>query len=434
MSRLAGVIHLLIATASPICSAHGQSSTTTITNVNVVDVVSGTVLPDMTVVISGNRIARIGRAAQVAIPENTRAVNGLGKFLIPGLWDMHVHLGNATDAAFPLLLAAGITGVRDMGSPNYHTLHRWSVEALSGARVGPRIVAPGPILTSAAAFYWQMYIGNPEQGRRAVDQLANEGVDFIKVTSSLTRDTYFAVADEARRLNLPLVGHLPERTDGMGFTVSAIEASNAGHKSLEHLLGIPFNVESLQKDNPDLIPTLLRNGTYVCPTLVEYSARAHVHELAAQDDPRLKHISPNLKQFWDGQMGQFPKSTEVQKQVLAWRMAAVPVLNKAGVPLLAGTDLGFPYVFPGDLLKELELFVEAGISPLDALRTATINPARFLKLDSELGSVQTGKIADLVLLDGNPLEDIKNLRRLVAVIANGRFFDRASIESLVPNT
>ena len=427
------MIQLLIATAMPLGSAHGQTSTTTITNVNVVDVVSGTVLPDMTVVISGNRIARIERAAQVAIPENTRAVNGIGKFLIPGLWDMHVHLGNATEAAFPLLLAAGITGVRDMGSPNYHTLRRWSVEALSGARVGPRIVSPGPMLTGVPAFYWQMYVANPEEGRKAVDELANEGVDFIKVTSSLNRDTYFAVADEARLVDLPLVGHLPERTDGMGFTVSAVEASNAGHKSLEHLLGIPFNVESLQKDNPDLIATLLRNGTYICPTLVQYWARANIHELAARGDARVKHVAPNLKLSWDAQMSLFPKSTQVQQQVLLWRMAAIPVLNKARVPLLAGTDLGFPYVFPGDLLKELELLVQAGLSPLEALRTATINPARFLKMDSELGSVEAGKIADLVLLDGNPLEDIKNLRRLVAVIANGRFFDRASIETLVPN-
>jgi hypothetical protein len=406
--------------------AHAQTITTAVEHVTVIDVVGGTARPDMTVVVIGNKIAAVGPTSDVPTPQGARSFDGRGKFLIPGLWDMHVHLGNATEAVLPLLISYGITGVRDMGSPSFSTLRRWRIEALTGVRVGPRIIAPGPILTEGPPYFWEMVVKGPEGGRKAVDLLAEEGVDFIKITQTLNRDTYFAIADEARKIGLPLAGHLPINDNGDGFKVSGVEASNAGQKGLEHMHGIPF---PFQKDDPKLLPTLLRNGTWVDPTLTAYWARAHVHEQAAiQTDPRLRHIAPAFKQFWDSQLPGF-SNDDLSLKLLGWRISATKTLYKAGVPLLAGTDLGFAYVYPGDLARELELFVQAGLPALDALRTATINPARYLNMEKELGSVEVGKTADLVLLDGNPIDDIRNVRLVRAVIANGRFFDRAELDA-----
>jgi len=412
------------------CFAHGQEHITAITHVNVIDVIHGTAKPDCTVVIRGNRISDIGPASAVTPPAAAQMVDGSGKFLIPGLWDMHVHLGNATEATLPVLVYYGITGVRDMGSPSFETLREWNVEALSGKRVGPRIVAPGPILGMSPPYFWTWQVHNPDEARKAVDYLAGIGVDFIKVTQSFYRETYFAVADEASRVGLPLAGHLPLNDDGNGFKVSGVEASNAGQKCFEHLHGIPL---PFQPPEPQLIPTLLRNGTWVDPTLTPYWTRAQMDELiAAKDDPRLKYLVPSLREEqWDPVLGQ-KRNPSFDRQMLQWRMDQVRMLYQNGIPLLAGTDLGSPYVYPGEVDKEMELLVDAGLSPLDALRTATINPARYLDREKVLGSVEYGKYADLVVLDANPLDDIHNVEKVNAVVLNGRYLTRDDLEKMLP--
>jgi len=409
--------------------AAGADAPIAIEHVTVIEVINGNTKPDTTIVITGTRITGVSPSSEISVPDHAGRVDGRGTFLIPGLWDMHVHLGNATEAALPVLVAAGVTGVRDMGSPSFSTLRRWRVEALSGQRIGPRIVASGPLLTAGPPYFWEWVVRNPAEGRRAVETLAEEGVDFIKVTQTLDRPTYFAIADEARKLDLPLAGHVPVNDNGVGYKVSGVEASNAGQQCLEHALGIPLPID---EQDPALIPTLLKNGTWVDPTLVTYWSRAHVHELAAQNDPRLPRIAPSLKQFWDSQLPGYPKNNAIPLQVFKWRMEQVAELHKAGIPLLAGTDLGFAYIFPGDVRKELELFVEAGLSPLDSLQTATINPAKYLNKETELGSVAPGKIADLVLLEANPLKDIRNLQKVRAVVLNGRFLDRAELDQMSP--
>jgi hypothetical protein len=410
--------------------APGQEHITAITHVNVIDVIHGGAKSDFTVVIRGNSIVDIGAASAVTPPAAAQVIDARGKFLIPGLWDMHVHLGNATEAVLPVLVYYGITGVRDMGSPSFETLRQWNAEALSGKRVGPRIVAPGPMLGMSPPYFWNVQIHNPEDGRREVDYLAGIGVDFIKVTQTFDRDTYFAIADEASKVGLPLAGHLPVNDDGNGFKVSGVEASNAGQKCFEHLHGIPLPFESV---DPHLIPTLLRNGTWVDPTLVPYWTRAHLDELiAAKDDPRLKYVVPSMREEqWDPIIGQ-KRNQAFAQQMLKWRMDQVKMLYQNSIPLLAGTDLGSPYVYPGEVLKELELFVEASLSPLDALRTATINPARYLDRDKVLGSVEYGKYADLVVLDANPLDDIHNVEKVHAVVLNGRYLTRDDLGKMLP--
>jgi imidazolonepropionase-like amidohydrolase len=424
------VLLLVMALFVTSCEASAQSSVA-ITHVTVIDVVSGTAQPDVTVVVTGSVISAIAPTKELPVPNSARVVDAHGQFLIPGLWDMHVHLGNATEAALPVLVSYGITGVRDMGSPSYATLRGWSNEALLGTRIGPRIVACGPILHNGPPYFWGVEARTPTEAREVVRRLAEQNVDFIKVTSDIDRPTYFAIAEAARKLGLPLAGHLPTNENGTGFAVSAVEASNAGQKSLEHGHGIPF---SFDDKDPQLISTLLRNGTWVDPTITTYWARAHVHELAdkAAQDPRMKHIAPSFRQFWEAQLKDFGRNNEIQLKILEWRLAQISELKKSGVPLLTGTDLGFAYVFPGDLIKELEFFVQAGLSPLQALQVATIGAARFLHKDWELGTVETGKIADLVLLAANPLEDVHNLHLVRAVVLNGRFLDRAEIDAALP--
>jgi len=313
-----------------------DSRATAITHVTLVDVIDGKLQSNLTVLIRGNRINAIGPSPNLLIPSNARVVDATGKFLIPGLWDMHVHLGNATEAALPALVASGVTGVRDMGSPSFETLRSWNVEALSGGRVGPRIVAAGPILDGGAPDPTRLIVRTPAEGRRAVDHLAQMGVDFIKVHEHLDRETYFAIADEARKLNIPFAGHVP--TGENGYLVSGIEASEAGQKCLEHLFGIPF---PFQRDPPKslLFAAFKANGTWVDPTLVTIWSRAHIHELAGRQDPRLKHVAPALRQFWDDQARSFSPDVSVQMKIFEWRAADVRALYDTGVPLLAGTDL-----------------------------------------------------------------------------------------------
>jgi len=181
-----------------------------ITHVAIIDVIRGAVEPDRTIVVTGNVISWVGASADLHAPDGVRLIDAHGQFLIPGLWDMHVHLGNATEAALPVLVSQGITGVRDMGSPSYSTLHRWSIEALAGKRIGPRIVACGPILHNGPPYFWGVEARNPDEGRQMVMQLAEEKVDFIKVTSDVDRPTYFAIAESARKLGLPLAVIYPQ--------------------------------------------------------------------------------------------------------------------------------------------------------------------------------------------------------------------------------
>ena len=336
---------------------------------------------------------------------------------------MHVHLGNATEASLAMLVASGVTGVRDMGSPSFETLRRWRVESMAGLRVGPRIVSSGPILDGGAPDSNRIIVHDEDEARRAVRQLAEVGVDFIKVHEHMSREVYFAIADEATKLGLSFAGHVPA-TD-MSFTVTGIEASNAGQKSLEHLFGIPFPGD---KSMPVLIETLRRNNTWVVPTLIVFWNRAHFRELAARTDPRDEFVAPALKQFWGMSTQGWSGAATFPEKLLAWRKAGVSELHKAGIPLLAGTDLGFPYVYPGDLPRELEHLVEAGLSPAAALSAATWNAARFFGRERELGTVETGKLADLVILDANPLADIRNVKSVYAVILNGRYFDRKSLD------
>ena len=405
-----------LAIASP-ASAQVVDSSLAITNVSVVDVVAGVARPGSTVVVRGNRIVAVGPTAAVRVPVEARTIDGSRRFLIPGLWDMHVHLGNAGEESLAEFVKYGVTGVRDMGTERFERLREWRVEILSGARVGPRIVAAGPIVDGPTP-NWPLRVTVPDaaSARRAVDSLAAVGVDFIKVHQQLTRDAYFAVAAEARRLNIAFAGHVP-------VVVKGNEAAEAGQRSVEHLTGLPDTRDSTWVP---FLRAYKKHGTWMDPTLITYWAIAHHRDSAVINDPRAATISESLKKFWVEQQSAW--SGDLSQEGLSGLYRSMKDHLKGvyqeGIPILTGTDLGFVYVYPGSSLhEEMEHLVEAGMRPIDALRAATINPARYLGRDRELGTIEVNKLADMVLLDANPITAISNTKRIRAVVANGRAVD-----------
>jgi imidazolonepropionase-like amidohydrolase len=428
-----------------------------INNVSVVDVRSGEVLADQTVILEQNRIASVGPSKSAKYPRNAPSVNGHGYFLIPGLWDMHVHLvfgdwfPGAQDITLPLLIANGVTGVRDMGS-ELETVQDWRNEIEAGRLLGPRIFTSGPMLDGPKPrFPSSISITTPDDGRRAVDQLKQRGADFIKLQSLIPREAVLAIADEAKKQEMAFAGHVPD-------SVRASEMSEAGMKSFEHLIGI-FEGSSPSEDDflkggktegrflasydaeraAALASVLAKNQTWQCPTLV-WERGGNLMDLTDfAKDGRAKYVpaswkNKTWKRFTDEIIkGYGTDDIAVRQKFIDKELEVVQLLHKTGVPFLAGTDTPpGVYVFPGfSLHEELQRFVAAGFTPLEALQTATLNATRFLGMDEQLGTIEKGKLADLVLLHANPLEDIRNTQKIAAVIVNGHYYSGKDLEKML---
>jgi imidazolonepropionase-like amidohydrolase len=440
-----------------------------ITQVTVVDVESGRLLPDRMVVVSGNRIASV-TATSASPPAGARVVDGAGGFLIPGLWDMHVHAAwPGIDAIFfPTLLANGITGVREMFS-SMAWVDSARAKIARGDIAGPRVVASGHILDGAPAIWpGSASVRNGPEARRAVDSLKRAGADFIKVYSRLTPEEFFAVSEESKRLRIPFAGHVPQ-------LVPAASASGAGLRSIEHLTNVPIGCSSREDEflaalaaahsgkgwdsvgvvsrgqvapllasfDPGRCRTLARrfvaNRTWMVPTIAVLRGVAFLDDTTMARDPRLRYVPVWFRTGWNPASDfRFrmltPADWQLRKELYRRQLEIVALLHREGVSFLAGTDLSNPYVLPGfSLHDELAAFVKAGFTPLEALQTATLLPARYLNATDSLGTVTAGKRADLVLLDANPLADIGNTVRIRAVLANGRFYDRAALDKLLAN-
>jgi imidazolonepropionase-like amidohydrolase len=429
--------------------------TTVITDVNIVDVRTGEIHPDQVVVIEKNRITTVSARKNTRYPRNAPTIlNARGGFLIPGLWDMHVHLvfgdwfPHAQEISLPLFVANGVTSVRDMGS-ELEIVQSWRNDIEAGLLLGPRIMTSGPMLDGPKPrFPSSLAIATPEDGRRAVDLLKQSGADFIKLQSLIPRDAVFAIAEEARKQEIPFEGHVPD-------SVRASEMSSAGMHSFEHLIGIFEGSSSLEDEflkgdktetkflatyDPqrasELAALLSKNQTWQCPTLVWERGGNLIDVTDFTKDERAKYVPASWKdQTWKKFTEQVKQEIntddlETRKKFIEKELEVVQLLHKAGVPFLAGTDTppGI-YIFPGfSLHEELQRFVAAGFTPLEALQTATLNPARFFKMESQLGTIEPGKLADLVFLDANPLEDIRNTQKVSAVILNGRYLSKADLQ------
>jgi imidazolonepropionase-like amidohydrolase len=376
-----------------------------ITHVTVVDVAAGRLLPDQSVVTRGGRILRTGDAAGLAVPARATVVDGRGKYLIPGLWDMHVHALFDAEVArdfLPRFVASGVTGVRDMGGKvNVMRTARFAV--LAGTLVGPRIVAAGAILDGPQPVDSSVSIavGTPDQARAAVDSLAAYGADFIKVYTLLPRAAYFAALREAARRRLPVSGHVPEG-------VTTLEAADSGQRSIEHLRDeLEPICGAVDAACGRLLDSLRVHGTWLVPTLVVLRAKAILDDTSLVADPRLAAVPEMVRSAWER-----IRADKRAQPATYWRekrarfrgeLALAGEAWRRGVPLLAGTDAGALYTYPGSSLDdELAQLVRAGLTPAAALRAATLGPAEFLGAADSMGTVATGKVADLVLLDGDP--------------------------------
>jgi imidazolonepropionase-like amidohydrolase len=440
------------------CLAQTNSSTLIIHDVTLVDGTGAPAKPHQTVIVEDGKIAAIDNSGMgFAGKLPGKHIDGSGKFLIPGLWDMHVHMvfgdwfPHGKQITLPLFIANGITGVRDMGG-ELEVLQQWRKEISAGTLIGPRIVISGPMLDGPKPrFPSSVAITTPEDGRRAVDDLKRRGADFIKLQSLIPRDAVFAIADEAKKQGITFVGHVPD-------SVRASEASNAGQKSFEHLIGIfegssPLEDEFIKGTKTEkqflstydpkraaaLFALLAKNQTWQCPTLVWERGGNLIDQTDFAADTRAKYVPAywkdvTWKRFTDQVEHDFnTDDLATRKRFVEKELEVVNAMHSAGVRFLAGTDTPpGVYIFPGfSLHEELQRFVAAGFTPMEALQTATLNPAKFLGREAELGTIEKGKLADMVLLDTNPLDDIRNTQKIAGVVANGRYFSRAELDKLL---
>jgi len=429
------------------------------THVTVIDATGAPPLPDMTVVIEDKRIVALGKSSNVKPPSDAEIIEARGKYLIPGLWDMHVHtvfgdwLPRNEQVTLPLFVANGITGVRDMGG-DLPVLKQWRAQIEAGQLLGPRMVIAGPMLDGPVPrFPSSAPVANAADGRKVVDDLKAQGVDFIKIQSLIPRDGYFAAADEANKLGLTFVGHVPD-------AVRASEASNDGQKSIEHFTGIfegcstiedqlikgpkslGVNVKTYDPARArELIGLMAKNHTWQVPTLVWERGQWLIDDIDLSHDPLIKYAPAAWKdKTWPMFVREIMQSMDtdplpVRKHFVQMELDMALAMFKAGVPFMAGTDTAAGvHIFPGfSLHDELGLFVRAGLTPMQALQTATRNPAQFMNRLADLGTVEQGKLADLVLLDASPLDDIANTRRIRAVVLAGKYFGRPDLDRMLKN-
>jgi imidazolonepropionase-like amidohydrolase len=390
-----------------------------IVDVTVVDILTAALHAHQTVVVSDDRISSVGARA----PAGARIVSGRGKFLIPGLWDMHVHLWYAQNQ-LPTFVAFGVTGVRDMGS-DFKRTSAWRDAIEKGTAVGPHILTSGPPVDGHASDDDKLPVvvaQNAKEARVAFDQLWNMNVDFIKVLSGLSRESYLALAEQARHWHVPFEGHIPTE-------VSAWDAIEARQRSLEHLFGVMKTI-STDAEAIDFFEQCAVRGVAIAPTLVLWQRMAHTDDQRLKTDVRLKYVNDSIRKSWP-ELKDDDEGAAYRKQIeRIYRL--VSLATRTRIEVLAGTDTGDPYTIPGATLHdELEQLVAAGMTPHQALQAATIVPARFLEWDEQMGTIEKGKVADLVMLDANPLEDIRNTRKIAAVFARGRYFSRRDLDALL---
>ena len=436
---------LLLAGGVPALAAQGSLA---ITHVTVIDGQSPEPRRDFTVVLRGNRISAVGPAASVAVPKGARIIDARGKFLIPGLWDMHVHTDvPAGREVLALYVVNGVTGVRDLAG-SWATVTRWRREVRSGRLVGPRLILAGPYLEGNPQPIPHLRVRSPAEAVAAVDSLARLGVDVVKLHTGLSAESYYAALRAARARGLRTAGHVPR-------TVGAAAASDSGLGSIEHLIGIPTPctpAESLalapryplqealgrcsSQDPAPLYARLARNGTWVVPTFTAQYEVALWPTRAVPGESLARYLPDTLRRFVAGifpMPDSIPRGADsVGRAVFAKRLALAGALHRAGVGVLAGTDAPLRNSPPGfGLHLELAWLVGAGLSPWEVIRAATLFSARQLGLEDSLGRIAPGMLADLVLLDADPLADIRNTRAISAVVVNGRLLDAAARRTLL---
>lgn len=424
-----------------------------ITNVNIIDVKTGNIELAKDIVITDDKITNIEKHKSSTNYQAETVINGSEKFMIPGLWDMHTHTWANYKDYFPLLLANGVTGVREMFG-DMETIKRIREQINKGDIYGPMIYSSGLIIDGNPPDHnGSDIVETPEQGREIVRQQIADGAEFIKVYSNLKREVYYAIADECKKQGIALNGHIP-------VEISLKEAIESGHQGAEHFHGIleyaaglfePKTLDSLNatdfniydytervnyvldnlndKNTQETIELLSNNNAWVCPTLMVFKGSEKYMDPTTPLDDRLNYMPDNAINTWGLEPWEANDESRMYLNLYKRRYkeitSLIQTLNQNKVRFLAGTDYANPHTYPGfSLHDELEAFVkDCGFTPLEVLQTATINPAIFMKKETELGTVEMNKLANLVLLNKNPLVDISNTKAIEAVIVSGQYLE-----------
>ena len=420
------------------------------TNVNVVDVRDGSIYRNMTVVIQDGRIASIAHIGLIGSGKNLQVVNAGGNYLIPGLWDMHAHTvdGSPWDerVIYPQYIANGVTGLREMGSDR-ELLDQRAHDIESGTVLGPHLM----MYESKAA--------HPSETHEAMEAVKKRSLDFVRALSSLSRDALFA-GSGTTSAKMSFAGNYPD-------SISVIEAPTVGERSIEHLSGVQLACSSRESElrqqrvaalaNHDMAAyssatlqvmntydpqkaeklylELAQHATWQVPTLVWMQTLATIDSPKIAAGAEMRFVPASIRSEWAPDRllaGTAPDQLTLAKREAYEQLQVVSAMHRRGVQFLAGTDGPDPFVFPGSSLHdELELMVKCGFSPLEALQTATLNPVIFLTKLDKFGVVEKGHIADLVLLEDNPLSNIRNTRKISAVVVGGHYYSRRDLDRML---
>ncbi len=466
MTRQHATSQLLIAACLAMVAGLAQADTL-VTNVTVVDVETGDLTEGQSLLIRDGVIAALGPGIEA---DGATRVEGAGGYLIPGLWDSHVHIFSSEkepDTALPLYLINGITGIRDMGA-------LWPIadqKALqsrieTGALLGPRVILSGAWVDGRPGSWPGMFLADtPEEARSVVGRIAAEGWAAVKSYSMLTEETYLALAEAAGNEGLPLVGHIPEPV-ALGTAIAA------GQDGMEHFGRIPMacstkeekmldDLRMAMQDGAgqarlfeimaarnaiildswdaalcaDVLARMAEAGLHVSPTLVV--AGFYTGARPGADTPRMRMLPAAVRAAWDRPDFRLQAMTEEVRALadksIALDRRSFAMAHAAGVPILASSDASFanPFLFHGfSLLDELDIYVGAGLTPREALFTATVAPPRFFDLPDQDGTIAVGRRADLVLLAANPLDGLATLRTPMAVIVAGQVLDRFALDAM----
>lgn len=392
-----------------------------------IDGTGGALISDAVVVVKNGRITAAGPRTKVRIPGGTRRIDVTGKYIVPGLFDMHAHYEQVEWG--PIYLAAGVTTARDVGNEfAFITAVRDAIK--SGRGIGPRILTAGIIDGSGPFGLGVDRADTPEEAARLVQRYHDAGFDQIKTYSSVSLKTLTAIAAEAHRLGITVTGHIPTGLD-------AFQGVEAGMDQINH---IPYIVSIMKpkrvagKPAPALdlgspeaeraLAFLKEHHTVIDPTLVIYEEQLRPARVPyAELDPGAAKVAPELREQIrnSGASANREAAAKVQFDEM---LAVVGALHKAGIPIVAGTDQSIP---GHSLHRELELYVKAGFTPMEALQAGTSVPAAVMHLDTEVGTVTAGKRADILVVDGNPLDRIENLRKIFLIVADGRRYDPAPL-------
>jgi imidazolonepropionase-like amidohydrolase len=428
-------------------SVNAKADTTGFVNVNVVPMTSETVIYAQTVIVTDGIITTIGDVDNTPLPKDAVVVDGTDRFLIPGLAEMHGHVPDGSSQSLERVLSLyvvnGITTVRGMLGQRSHLQLKDDIK--SRAVLGPRLITSGPSLNGRSVSSTAAATGMVEAQHAA-------GYDFLKIHPGLTREEFDAMAETANRLGIKFAGHVPEdvgvdralaagiatidHLDGYMETLLSPNDSPSG--GVSGLFGVFIADQADEAKIDEIAAATAAAGVWNVPTesLFEHAVSPTLDPSVMADWPEMKYMPKSTVDQWENGKRElfddanYKASTALRAIELRHRL--IVALQEAGAGLLLGSDAPQIFNVPGfSIHRELEFLVDAGLTPYQALRTGTVNAARYFAVEDHLGTVQTGMSADLVLLDANPLEDISNSRRIHGVVVNGRWLSRQEIERIL---